>query len=44
MKMEWKRPIGEMVGKLGFYVLIWQNVIKEILFSNTDIKKASDSP
>lgn len=44
MKMEWKRPIWEVVGKLGLYVLIWQNVIKEILFSNADIKKASDSP
>lgn len=39
MKMEWIWPIRGMVGKLVLYILIWQNVIKEILFSDTDIKK-----
>lgn len=44
MKMEWIWLVREMVGKLVLYILIWQNVIKEILFSDTGIKKMSDSP
>lgn len=40
MKMEWIWLVREMVGKLVLYILIWQNVIKEILFSDTDIKKS----
>lgn len=44
MKMEWIWPVREMVGKLVLYILIWRNDIKKILFSDTDIKKVSDSP
>lgn len=43
MKMEWIWPIRGMVGKPVLYILIWRNDIRN-LFSDTDIKKMSDSP
>ena len=32
MKMEWIWPIRGMVGKLGLYILLWQNDIRKSCF------------